>query len=141
MSPEQKQSWCIVVAFAFALVVFLLLIPLIGTKIAFGALGLAGLGGLAPVIFGVKRKAGEVAVDERDKMIAQKATMGGAMLGLNTALLLCMILWSVYRAQGKDTISINMLPLIVFAEMMMFWLARAITILVLYGRERSDGQD
>ena len=63
------------------------------------------------------------------------------MLGLNTALLMCMILWSVYRAQGKDTISINMLPLIVFAEMMMFWLARAITILVLYGREPKDAQD
>ncbi len=63
------------------------------------------------------------------------------MLGLNTAFLVCMILWSVYRAQGKDTISINMLPLIVFAEMMVFWVARAIALLVLYGREKSDGQN
>ena len=140
MSPEQKQSWCVVAAFAFALVVFLVSIPLIGLKIAFGALGLVGFGGLAPIIFQVKHKAGEIAVDERDKKIAQKATMGGAMLGLNTAFLMCMILWFVYRAQRKDAISINLLPLIVFAEVIVFWVTRAIAILVLYGRERSHGQ-
>ena len=141
MLLEQKQSWCIVVAFAFALAVFLVLIPLIGLKIAWGAFGLTGLGGLAPVIFRVKRKAGEVDVDERDKMIAPKATMGGVMLGLNTAIAVCMILWSVYRAQGKDAISINILPIIVFATMMVFWVARGITILILYGREPKDVQD
>ena len=141
MSAIQKESWGFVVAFAIALVVFLILIPLIGIKVAWGVLGLFCLGGLAPLIFRKKRNVELVASDERDKMIAEKATKAGGIGAFQIMLLACMIPWGIYQYQGKEVIGIVILPFVVFSGMIALWLTRAIAILVFYGRERNDGQN
>ena len=141
MSPIQKESWGLVVAFAIAVVIFVILIPLIGIKIAWGVLGLYALGALAPVIFRKKRDADIVALDERTKMIIEKATKAGGIAAFQVTLLSCLIPWGIYQYQGKEVISIVILPFVLFSGMIALWLTRAIAILVLYGRERTDGQD
>ena len=80
-------------------------------------------------------------MDERDKMIAQKATLGGAMLSMTVFMLACLIISSIYKHQNKETLSIDALGLILNAGAMTFWIARSITVVVLYGREPKNVQD
>lgn len=141
MVPEQKRAWFIVAAFGLALACFLALIPLVGVSIALAGFGVFGIGGLAPLLFRKKADPSEVELDERDKIIAQKATLGGGMSSYGAVILTCMATWEIYRSQGKQFIEIDILPLIVGCCGIVFFLARSITLLVLYGREGTDGQD
>ena len=141
MSVEQKCAWLIVGCFALALVGFLVLVPLIGVKAAVSAFGLFGFGGLGPLLFRKKRMPAEVAMDERDRMIAEKATLGGGMSSYMVFILACMIPWFVYMFQGKKTISIHVLPLVVFCGGITFFVVRSVVILILYGREANHAED
>jgi hypothetical protein len=60
---------------------------------------------------------------------------------IQVMLLACLIPWAIYQYQGKEVISIVLLPFIVFMAMIALWVTRAISILVLYGREPKDVQD
>lgn len=139
MSPMQKESWGMVVAFGVGLVVFVILIPLIGIRRAWAAPCLYALGGFATLIFRKKRDVDTVASDERSKMIVEKATKAGGIAAFQVTLLACLIPWGIYNYQGKDQISIVILPFVLFMAMTALWVTRAITILVLYGRESKDG--
>lgn len=141
MVREQKRAWFVVGTFVFALVVVAVLVPLVGIRIAWGGLGLYGLGGLAPLLFRKKRSAVEVAEDERDKMIAKTAALAGAMMSYLAFILTCMTTWFVYMFQGKRAITIHALAIIVLAGGMVFFMSRTIAILVLYGRESGHGED
>jgi len=143
MVREQKQAWFTLLIFATAFAGGLMLLLMLGPQAAYFGFAIFLLGFFIPLL-GYKRKtSGEVVEDERDKMIAQRATLGGAMVGFNTFLLVCLVLWSVWQAPRKDVVSINtfMLPIIASAGMTAFWITRAITILVLYGRGPKDGRD
>ena len=140
MSLEQKDSWYVIGCFALALIVFAALIPLIGIRAACGAFGLLGLTGLPALVFRQKRKSGEVTTDERDGMISLKATMIAGIVTFEVVLLSCMIPWFIYMLQDKEVISISMLPFVVLIEVFTFMVARAIVILVLYGRS-SKGEE
>ncbi len=141
MVREQKQAWCLLGLFAAAFSISTLLILLVSVKLAPLGFGVFFLGFFVPLVGRKKRDEAEVDMDERDKMIAQKATLGGAMLSMTVFMLACLITWSVYRNQNKESISIEALPLIVNAGAMTFWIVRSIMVVVLYGRERSDGQN
>ena len=141
MSQEQKIAWLFLAMFLLAFLAVGILIPIVGIGKAWPALGIYGLAGFGPAIFSKKPKADAVAADERDKTIARKATFGAAMLSLQVFLLGALIPFYFYRHQGKELISIRLLPWIVFAGMTTFWLTRAVVILILYGREPKDVQD
>ena len=134
MNPEQKTAWFIIVTFCLSVVAFLLLLPVVGLQAAWAALGLMGICGLSPVIFRKKRKEGEVDYDERDRAILQKATTAGGMSSYLVFVLVCMIPWFVYRWQGQEEISIEYLPFAVICGCITLFVARAVTILVLYRR-------
>ncbi len=135
MLPEQKRAWFAVAVFAVAFVCYVLLTFLVGPKPAFAASGLLGLWGLTPVLFRKKRDPAEVAFDERDTMILKKATLVGAIISYEVFYMASFVPWGVYYWQGKETISIHVLPLIAFSGGIVLMVARAIGILILYGRE------
>ena len=141
MVREQKQAWCVLGLFAAAFSISTLLILLVSVKLAPLGFAVFFLAFFLPFVGRKKRDPAEVDIDERDKMIGQKATLGGAMLSMTVFMLACLITWSVYRNQNKESISVEALPLILHAGAMTFWIARSITVVVLYGRERNDGQD
>ena len=141
MSREQKQAWFILVVFLVTVACFLGLIPLVGVKLAWGILGLFGFAGLAPLVFRKKGDPGEVDIDERDRMILRTATRAGAMSSYAAFILACMLTWGVYCSQGKETISIHVLPIIVGIGGMVFFVATSASILVLYGREGKCGDE
>ncbi len=130
-----------VVGFGVGLVVFVILIPLRGIRVAWAAPCLYALGGFAPLIFRKKRNSDIVASDERSKMIVEKATKAGGIAAFQVTLLACLIPWGICQYQGKQVIGITILPFVLFMAMTALWVTRAIVILVLYGRERSGGQN
>ncbi|HUW57408.1 MAG TPA: DUF2178 domain-containing protein [Planctomycetota bacterium] len=142
MSREQKMAWLTVGCFAVGLIGFLSLLPFTRPRAAVAAFAVVGFGGLGPLLFRKKRDPKEVAEDERDKMIAQKATLAAGVSSYTAFVLVCMITWGICHHQGREQISIHGLPLIVFfAGLIVFFVGRAATILGLYGREAADGED
>jgi len=149
MRPEQKRAWFIVGVFAAALTGFLVLTPLVGARPAFAAFGVFGFGGFASLLFRRQRDSEEVSMDERDRLIAERATLAGGMLSYLVFVLACMIPWFV-RMFGRDQtvsigdlrISIHVLPLIVLCGGITFFVVRAIAILVGYSiRGARNGED
>ena len=140
MVREQKQAWCVLGLFAAAFSISTLLIVLVSVKLAPLGFAVFFLGFFVPFVGRKKRDSAEVDMDERDKMIGQKATLGGAMLSMTVFMLACLIISSIYKHQGRESISIEVLGLILNAGAMTFWIVRSITVVVLYGRESKDVQ-
>jgi hypothetical protein len=138
MIPEQKRAWFIIIVFAVALSCFLILLPLTNIPIAFSAFGLFGFVGLSNFLFREKREPGEVEYDERDKTIQMKSARAGAMVSYLAMGLACMGIWAFYQHQGKETISIHILPPIFMIGGMFLFVAGAITTVILYGRKITD---
>ena len=135
MVREQKHAWCLLGLFATAFSISTLLILLVSVKLAPLGFAVFFFAFFLPFVGPRKRDPTEVDTDERDKMIAQKATLGGAMLSMAAFMLACLITFYSYKHQNKESISIEALSLIVHAGSMTFWIARSITVVVLYGRE------
>ena len=140
MTRQQKQSWFVVGVFLLAFSVFLALIPFVGLGVAWGAFGLFGLAGLESLVGRKAGRAGEVVSDERDKAIAVRATMGAGIAAFEVCVAVCMIPWFIHMFRGQELISIHILPFVVFATGITFWLVRAVATLVMYGRETRHAQ-
>ena len=140
MPPEQKQSVFIVLVCAVSVMLYAVL-TLVGMKHAPVAFGVMFIAGLAPLLFPRKHKRGEVAWDERDEVIVKKATRGGAMCSYGIFIAGCMVPWTIYKEMGKEVISIHVLPWIAGAGIIVFFVARAIVILILYGREKGNSKE
>ena len=141
MLPEQKRAWFTLGAFGLTAVAFGALALTVGVAVAPAGFALFGLTGLTPLLFRKKADVREVDVDERDKMIAQKATLGAGIASFEAAVLLCMGAWFAYMLQGKEAISIHILPMVVFVTSIVLWTTRAIVVVVMYGREPNHVQD
>ena len=143
MVAEEKRAWLVIGACALALIILLVLIPLTGATravtIVFVGCVLAWV--IARVLFHKRLRAGEVARDERDKAIEAKALVNGGMASYLAVLATCALTWGTYFYQGKDVIPAGSLIRVVQPSLFVFFLAWAVTILILYGRERTDGQD
>ena len=143
MVPEQKRAWLVIGACALALIMLLLLIPLAGgtTAVTIVFVACVFCWGSGRVLFHKRHRAGEVASDERDKAIEAKALVNGGMASYLAVLATCVITWGTYFYQGKEVISTGSLIRVTQPSIFVFYLTWAVTILVLYGREQSDGQN
>ena len=129
MNAAQKRAWLAVVTMAACVVGFLVMLPLFGPWVAFSAFGLFGING-----FGAFIGKGEQ-IDERDKSIARRATLGGAMLSYMTFILGCMGTWFVvFRFNHQVQASVHLFPMITITGGIVFYFARSVMILFLYGR-------
>ena len=138
MNAEEKSAWFVIGVFVATLVAFLILIPLLGFKVALGSFGLFGLTGLTPLFF--RRQPGKVVSDERDRIIVRKAAVAGGMSSYLVFCAGCMAAWLMKMLQGEATIDINVLPLLVFFGAVVLFLVRSIAVLVLYRQEVGYGQ-
>ncbi len=141
MVPEQKRAWFVLAVFVVALAGFVGLAVAVGPKLAFAAFGLCGVYGLTPLLFRKRPRPGEVPTDERDRAIAERATAVGGMASYAAFVAACMVPWAVCALRGRRMIDVLALPYVVVAGMVVLFVARAVTVLVLYGREGNHGAD
>jgi hypothetical protein len=107
----------------------LVLRPLFGPVVATAAFAFYGINGFAGLIGRKERP------DERDKAIARRATLAGAMMSYLAFILGCMGVWVfAWHVQGKDLVSAHLLPSITMFGAIVFFFTRSVAILVLYGR-------
>ena len=129
MNAEQKRAWLGVVTMTACAVGYFVLLPFLGPWPATAAFGFYGINGFA-VFIGRKERA-----DERDKSIARRATLAGAMMSYLFFVLGCMGAWAfVWHVHGKELVSVHVLPTITILGGIVFFFARSMAILVLYSR-------
>ncbi len=129
MNAEQKRAWLAVATMAACVVGYLVLLPFFGPLVATAAFAFYGINGFAGLI-GQGEK-----TDERDKSIARRATLGGAMASYLAFILGCMGTWFVVFAfQREKQVSVYVLPTITMFGGIVFFFTRSVAILVLYGR-------
>jgi hypothetical protein len=143
MNRIQKISWLMVItqgvaflsaAIAVAIFYYNVGFPRAWSGLAF--LGIAGLGGFGPIIF--RKDPGAVTCDERDRAINSTAAKAGFGASYMVFYLLCMGTWGIYYyGGGKETISVHVLPMICMMGGITCFFAHALTILILYGRDKT----
>ncbi len=131
MTPLYKEGlyWIILLAVTAAL--YGVLAIFIGPAAACGAFGLFGLFGLSPLLY---RKRGQnVVMDERDRQIELRAAQAGFGACWGVFTLANMGVWSVvFGLEGQSTVSVHVLPNILFICIIVVMTARASVILVTY---------
>jgi hypothetical protein len=138
VTPQQKMAWFNLAVFGLAVLVYLGLCPVLGPVPALGAMGVCGFWGLGGVFFR-KRQPGDVVLDERDRLISLRAQLAGLWVFWECFVLGCVGGWAVIRYwYHRETIAVEVLPLLVFAGMAVFTVAQSIGILVQYGRGGRD---
>jgi hypothetical protein len=129
MNAEQKRARLAVWSGVACLIGYIALVPFLGPWVATAAFALFGLNGLAGLI-----GRGEQ-LDERDKVIQRRATLGGAMASYMAFILGCMGTWFVAFAwHGREQISVHLMGTITILAGFVFYFARGVAVLVLYGR-------
>jgi hypothetical protein len=135
MKRIEKIAWSFVITTLLAVVCSVVAVSVLYAKFGMprasaglGFLGIAGLGGFAPLFF--KKDSGPVKCDERDREIARRA----ALMGFTAAYLLvgltCMVPFFIY---GPDmTIRIIWLPRIFMAAGLSHFFAYSVAILIQY---------
>ncbi|MCK4959377.1 MAG: hypothetical protein KAT00_08245 [Planctomycetes bacterium] len=141
MNQTQKMAWLIVLSILVGLVLSVTAVAVSATKYGFpralagfGFMGLAGLGGLGPVIF--KKDPGPVAFDERDQLIKRRSALAGFAASYLFMGLACMIPFFVLGP--KATISVNCLPYIFMGAGISTFFVTSVAVLVLYGKSRVE---
>jgi len=136
MVPEQKRAWFIVIFFGVCLVLFIGLLagstlPLVrAINRSFCWFGPMLL--ILPLLFRKKRVPGAVAEDERDRIIAGKATLAGGMSSFVAVVLVCIIPHIKYWIQGKELIDIDILSSVLICGLTALFTVRSIVVLVMY---------
>ncbi len=103
MNAEQKRAWLGVVTTITCVVGYFVLLPFLGSGAA-GVFGFLGING-----FGTFIGRGEKA-DERDKNIARRATLGGAVASYFAFFTGCMGTWFVvFLCQHKEQVPVHMI--------------------------------
>jgi hypothetical protein len=132
----QKIAWWMVVWISVATVISLIAVAIGYFKfgmpkalIGFSFLGIAGLGGLAPLIF--RKDSGTVTCDERDILINRRAALAGFAASYLVTGLACMLPFSILGYQAS--ISVCWLPNIFMAAGLTSFFVHSVAILIQYG--------
>lgn len=136
MNAEQKRAWVAILCMAACLIGYAVLVSSVGPWKALSAFALFGVAGLTPLI-GRKERS-----DERDRAIARRATLAGAMCSYLGFYAACMGIWIVKYAVARETeVSVHVFPMIaILAGLIPFMFARAVAVLILYNRH-VEGED
>jgi len=136
MNRAQKMAWLLVITISVAVLLAGGAVGILYVKVGMpkalaglGFLGIAGFGGLGPLIF--KKDKGKVEFDERDKLINRRAALAGFGSAYMVVGLACMIPFFVL---GPDrSISVNWLPMIFMGTGITHFFVHSVAILVQYG--------
>jgi len=138
MNREQKIAWSFVIATSLGFVCSIIAVAILYVKVGMpkalaglGFLGIAGLGGLAALIF--KKDTGKGAFDERDAVIKERAGLAGYTASFLFVGLACMIPFFILGP--KATISVSWLPRIFNGAVISHFFVHSIAVLIQYGWE------
>jgi len=138
MNRFQKLSWfnLIVIlialtlsAIAVSVLYFVVDLPIRRALGGFGFMGITGLMGLSPVLY--KKERGKVSFDERDELINYRAVLAAYSVFWLVFTAACMIPWSIIGPSGS--ISVNVLPIMLFGIGITLALVHSLVILIQYG--------
>ncbi len=101
----------------------------------FGFMGICGLMGLSPFLY--KKERDKVSLDERDVLINYRAVLVAYSVFWLVFTAACMIPWSIIGPSGS--ISVNVLPIMLFGIGITLMLVHSLVILIQYGR-RDKGE-
>ncbi len=145
MNRIQKISWLTVISLGVGFLLSVITVAVMYFQVGFpralagwAFLAIGGLGGLGQIIF--KDDNSKVKFDERDQQINLQAARAGFGVSYMIFGILCMGLWFYFRSQGTGQININMLPVIFGIAGFSTFFVHALTILILYGRDKTDGE-
>ena len=146
MNRQQKIAWFNVVILAFSFLLSSTVVFWMALKAGF-PLALSGFGllcvcllhFLGPAFFRKKRQPGQVVFDERDTEITRRAISYGDVASnvFFVSIFVCVL--AVLGFEGS--MHVYWLGVIVAGAYVLSKLAESLTTLILYGRERSDGQN
>jgi hypothetical protein len=136
MNRVQKIAWFFVITISLSFVLSCIAVAILYVKVGmpkallgFSLMGLAGLGGLSPIIFGKDK--GKVTFDERDKLIKNMAALVSFAASYLFVGLACMIPFSILGPEA--TISVKWLPGVCGGGLFVAFSAWSVAILVQYG--------
>jgi len=141
MNRVQKMAWwmliwisagVILAAIAIVVLFFIVGLPWSIARAGVGFLGIAGLGGLAPLIF--KKDPDKATCDERERFIYIKATLAGFVAAFLITGLACMLPFFIKGPNAM--ISVCWLPDIFLAATLTTFFIHSVAILIQYGLER-----
>jgi len=138
MTVQQKVAWFNLAVLAAAAVTYVALVPALGAQPALGSFGICGLWGLGFLFY--RRRANQVLLDERDRLVSLRAQIAGLWIFWELFVAACMITWAALRFwRNQNTVSVDVLPLLVGGGMVVFTLSHSVAILIQYGR--SEGHE
>ncbi len=117
-------------ATAISVAYFIIGLPMQRALGGLGFLGICGLIGLSPILF--RKKRGEISFDERDLLIYNRASLVAYSVFWLVFTAACMIPWSIIGPSGS--ISVNVLPIMLFGIGITLALVHSLVILIQYGR-------
>ena len=137
MNRAQKMALLIVITTSFGFILSCIAIAILYVKVGmpkavagFALIGIAGLGGLGPLIF--KKDKGKVTLDERDRLIQRRAGLAGFTTAYLVAGLACMIPFFVLGP--KANVSVIWLPMIFMGAGISHFFVHSVVIMAQYGR-------
>ena len=139
MNRFQKLAWFNLIVILIALILsaiavsvfyFVVDLPIPRALGGFGFMGITGLMGLSPV-FLFKKERGKVSFDERDELINLRAVLAAYSVFWLVFTAACMIPWSIIGPSGS--ISVNVLPIMLFGIGITLALVHSLVILIQYG--------
>ncbi len=143
MNRAQKVAWLFVITISVAVLLAGGAVGILYFKLGLpkalaglGFLGIAGFGGLGPLIF--KKDKGKVAFDERDRLIKRRAALAGFTAAYLVVGLSCMIPFFVLGP--KANVSVTWLPMIFMGAGISHFFAHSVAILVQYGRGGKENE-
>ncbi len=117
-------------AIAVSVFYFVVDLPIRSALGGFGFMGITGLMGLSPFLY--KKERDKVSFDERDELINYRAVLAAYSVFWLVFTAACMIPWSIIGPSGS--ISVNVLPIMLFGIGITLALVHSLVILVQYGR-------
>ena len=123
-------------AIAVSVFYFVVDLPIRRAFGGFGFMGITGLIGLSPILY--KKERGKVSFDERDELINYRAVLAAYSVFWLVFTAACMIPWSIIGPSGS--ISVNVLPIMLFGIGITLALVHSLVILIQYGRREKGNE-
>jgi len=145
MNRIQKMAWwmaiwisagLILAAITIAILFLVIGLPWSIARAGLAFIGIAGLGGLAPLIF--RKDQGKVTCDERDRLINHRAAIAAFSTAYLVTGLACMLPFSILGYNA--TISVCWLPNIFLSAGLTVFFVHSVAILVQYGWKGKENE-
>jgi len=145
MTRLQRAAFFNLLVVILSLACFFTLVPFVGWKNAHAGLALFAVLVLyvifEPLYYKIKKRGKGISFDERDEIILQKALFNGFAGVYVYLVFVCLIPYWIYRSRGEELVPVYILIFIFIWGIVVLNLVRAVSILVLYGRDPKETAD